>query len=130
MSQDYQQQLDQILAKHERWLAGTGGIRVYFTAMHLGAVGVSFRNANLRDAHLSGADLQGAVGILTVGPCDGWILYAIQHDDGPRIHAGSHWFTVAEARAHWSGSEHGEKMIAGVDALLTLAQAHGWPMPR
>jgi hypothetical protein len=56
-------------------------------------------------------------------------MYAVQHDDGPRIQAGCRWYTVGEALAHWHGrerKEHDAKMLAGVEALLSLGRAHGW----
>jgi hypothetical protein len=85
--------------------------------------------ACLTSADLSGADLSCAHGILAVGPCDGWMMYAVRHPDGPRIKAGCRWFTVPEAREHWSNPDraaHNALMLAGVDALLALAKAHGW----
>ncbi len=95
--------------------------------------GADLRGAVLSGADLSGADLSGASGVLVVGPCDEWLMYAVSSDDGPRIKAGCRWFTVEEARAHWNGEhtigpEHAAKMIAGVDALLSLARAHGWKL--
>ncbi len=91
-------------------------------------------SAYLRGANLSSADLRSAAGILVVGPIDGWLMYAIRHEDGPCIKAGCRWFiTEADAREHWNaghaaGPEHSAKGIAGVDALLALAKAHGWPV--
>ena len=95
-----------------------------------------FYKANFSLANFSGADFYLAEGILHVGPVDGWDMYAVRWDDGPRIKAGCRWFTVDEAREWWekggrSGNapEHGPLMLAGVEALLTLARAHGWEMP-
>ena len=92
-------------------------------------IGAILSGADLSGANLDSTDLSDAHSILTAGPCDGWMMYAVQHDDGIRIHAGCRWFTVAEAVAHWHGQErkeHDAKMLAGVDALLALARAHGW----
>ena len=98
----------------------------YFTGAYLGG-------ANLTRADLTGADLTRADGVLTIGPIDTWIMYAVRFPDGPRIKAGCRWFTVAEAREWWGegGEEkdtvsHGPRMLAGVDALTALARAHGW----
>ena len=89
--------------------------------------------ANLRWANLTGADLRGADGVLAIGPIDTWIMYAVRFPDGPRIKAGCRWFTVAESREWWGEGgaardtvTHGPRMLAGVDALMALARAHGW----
>ena len=100
-------------------------------------VGANLRGADLRGADLRGADLRGADGVLAIGPIDTWIMYAVRFPDGPRIKAGCRWFTVAEAREWWTqgGEEkdtvsHGPRMLAGVDALMALARAHGWEAPQ
>ena len=84
-------------------------------------------------ADLTGAYLTGADGALAIGPIDTWIMYAVRFPDGPRIKAGCRWFTVAEAREWWGKGgaaqdtvTHGPRMLAGVDALMALAKAHGW----
>ena len=96
----------------------------------------NFSGANFSGASFYGANFFGVEGILHVGPVDGWDMYAVRWDDGPRIKAGCRWFTVTEARAWWgkggeSGNkpEHGPLMLAGLDALLAMAKAHGWEMP-
>jgi len=109
------------------------------TGAHLYGANLSWANltgADLTRAHLSGADLTGATGIIRIGPIDGWEMYAVQRSGGPRIKAGCRWFTVGEARGWWgkggghgNAPEHGPLMLAGVEALLTLARAHGWEMP-
>ena len=98
--------------------------------------GADFSRANFSGASFYGANFFGVEGILHVGPVDGWDMYAVRWDDGPRIKAGCRWFTVTEARAWWgkggeSGNkpEHGPLMLAGLDALLAMAKAHGWEMP-
>ncbi len=92
--------------------------------------------ADLTREHLYGADLTGATGIIRIGPIDGWEMYAVQRSGGPRIKAGCRWFTVGEARGWWGKGggpgntpEHGPRMLAGVEALVALARAHGWEMP-
>ncbi len=98
--------------------------------------GVSLALANFYGANFYGANFYGAKGILHVGPVDGWDMYAVRWDDGPRIKAGCRWFTVSEARKWWGKGgapgnkpEHGPLMLAGLDALLAMAKAHGWEMP-
>ena len=95
--------------------------------------GADLTGAYLRGANLRGADLTGADGALAIGPIDTWIMYAVRYPDGPRIKAGCRWFTVAEAREWWGKGgaaqdtvTHGPRMLAGVDALVALARAHGW----
>ena len=113
---------------------------------HVDLRSADLSNANLRGANLcfadltgvalsftymNGVQLRGAKGILTVGPIDTWLMYAVRHDDGPRIYAGCRGpFCEAEARAYWHGDRpsHDARMIAGLDALLALAAAHGWPI--
>ena len=96
----------------------------------------NFSGADFSRANFYGANFYGAEGILHVGPVDGWDMYAVRWDDGPRIKAGCRWFTVSEAREWWGKGgapgnkpEHGPLMLAGLDALLAMAKAHGWEMP-
>ena len=103
--------------------------------------GADFSLANFSLANFSGASFYGVhffgvEGILHVGPVDGWDMYAVRWDDGPRIKAGCRWFTVSEAREWWGKGgaagnkpEHGPLMLAGLEALLALAKDHGWEMP-
>ena len=95
-----------------------------------------FSGADFYKADFSGANFYGVEGILHVGPVDGWDMYAVRWDDGPRIKAGCRWFTVSEAREWWGKGgaagnkpEHGPLMLAGLEALLALAKDHGWEMP-
>ena len=95
--------------------------------------GADLARAYLTGANLAGAYLTGADGALAIGPIDTWIMYAVRFPDGPRIKAGCRWFTVAEAREWWGKGgaaqdtvTHGPRMLAGVDALMALAKAHGW----
>ena len=96
----------------------------------------NFYGANFFGADFYGVNFFGAEGILHVGPVDGWDMYAVRWDDGPRIKAGCRWFTVSEARKWWGKGgapgnkpEHGPLMLAGLEALLALAKDHGWEMP-
>jgi len=96
----------------------------------------NFYGADFSRANFYGANFYLAEGVLHVGPVDGWDMYAVRWDDGPRIKAGCRWFTVSEARKWWGKGgapgnkpEHGPLMLAGLDALLAMAKAHGWEMP-
>ncbi len=98
--------------------------------------GANFSGADFSRANFYGANFYVAEGILHVGPVDGWDMYAVRWDDGPRIKAGCRWFTVSEARKWWGKGgapgnkpEHGPLMLAGLEALLALAKDHGWEMP-
>ena len=98
--------------------------------------GVRFFGADFSRANFYGANFYVAEGILHVGPVDGWDMYAVRWEDGPRITAGCRWFTVSEAREWWGKGgaagnkpEHGPLMLAGLEALLALAKDHGWEMP-
>ncbi len=101
-------------------------------------------SANLRSADLRSADLRYAnlsyaknvPHVLTVGPLDGWLITLTNTLDGWRFTAGCRYLTEGEARAHWadasgwspdSAPEHGARMLAGVDALISMARALGWP---
>jgi hypothetical protein len=59
------------------------------------------RDADLRGADLRGADLTGATRIACIGPVgrQGRMIYAVAHDDGPRIHAGCWWGSVEDTVA-------------------------------
>ena len=97
------------------------------------------RYADLYSADLRSADLRSAKNVphvLTVGPLDGWLITLTNTLDGWRFTAGCRYLTEGEARAHWadasgwspdSAPEHGARMLAGVDALISMARALGWP---
>jgi len=97
------------------------------------------RYADLHYADLRYADLRSAKNVphvLTVGPLDGWLITLTNTLDGWRFTAGCRYLTEGEARAHWadasgwspdSAPEHGARMLAGVDALISMARALGWP---
>lgn len=103
--------------------------------------GADLRGADLSYANLGSADLSGAVGIsgiFQLGPIDNWWLSIMLGPDGWIFRAGCRRFPEAQAREWWaaanhpawtkgSAPEHGARMLAGVDALIALARAHGWP---
>jgi hypothetical protein len=78
---------------------GTEPYRADLTGAYL--YGADLTGADLSGAVLSGADLSGAVlcharGIASIGPIGrhGRSVYAVAHDDGPRIQAGCWWGSV------------------------------------
>ena len=100
----------------------------------------SLARASLARAYLDRANLVGAIGapeLLQLGPVDTWLITLINTPKGWRVCAGCRDFTVAEAREHWMAKRrhdwanytpgHGARMIAAVEALISLATAYGWP---
>ena len=120
-------------------LAGANCSEAHFSGANFSGAhfsGANFSRANFSGASFYGANFFGVEGILHVGPVDGWDMYAVRWDDGPRIKAGCRWFTVTEAREWWGKGgapgnkpEHGPLMLAGLEALVALAKDHGWEMP-
>ena len=92
--------------------------------------GADLCGAYLCGAYLCGANLRGADGIISLGPCDGWWVYAVRHADGPRFAVGCQWFTLAEARAYWAGKENRAQVLRAVEWLATEAAARGWGAPK
>lgn len=97
--------------------------------------GADFSGVHFTGVDFTGADFTGAIGIIRMGPIDGWEMFAVRWPDGPRIKAGCRWFTVNEAREWWEKGggpgntpEHGPLMLAGLDALVALAREHEWEM--
>lgn len=85
------------------------------------------RGANLGGANLRGADLYMAVGIASIGPVGrhGRIIYAVAHDDGPRIQAGCWWGgvddTIARIEADYSDDPAArDRYVAAVRAVAAL----------
>ena len=58
--------------------------------------GANLRGANLSGADLTGANLDGAAGIASIGPVGRQrrMIYAVAHDDGPKVQAGCWWGSV------------------------------------
>ncbi|MFA7267035.1 MAG: pentapeptide repeat-containing protein [Candidatus Nanopelagicales bacterium] len=115
-------------------LTGANLIGANLTGANL--TGANLTGANLTGTNLTGANLTGAVGVhyATIGPVDGWMVALTLTDDSLKISAGCRYFTLPEAREHWSDSsrwtkgaapEHGARMLAAVDALMALAV--DWP---
>jgi hypothetical protein len=129
------EQIASVLALHRQWRVTDTreGARAVLCDADL--CGADLCGADLCDAVLRGADLRGAVlgrTLQRIGPIDGWTMVSVRWDDGPRIACGCRWFTIAEAREHWGPGcaprrAHGDLMLAGLDALVAICRAHGWP---
>ncbi len=88
--------------------------------------GANLSGANLSGAALSGANLSGANNIFPIYG-DKHIWYVVRWEDGIRINAGCHWFTIKEAHKYWEGKEkHGVICRASINAALAMAKARGW----
>ena len=86
--------------------------------------GASLQDINLRNADLTGADLRGATGVtlLPVGHPRGYRPVAVWHRDHWMVAAGRRWYTVEQARNHWSAPEYhtprlGQQYVAALDWL-------------
>ena len=81
--------------------------------------------ANLYMANLRGANLCMAKGILAIGPggSRGDMLYAVAHDDGPRIMAGCFWGTVAEFRDKANETHGDNEHAAYYEACIAMIEA-------
>lgn len=85
------EQLQDILRKHELWLADKpGGERA------------DLQGANLRGANLRGANLWGANIIIAGQDVRGYLFYAYPSDDGVEVRAGCRQMSLDDALQHWS----------------------------
>ena len=86
------------------------------------------QDANLRDADLGGAT---ALGVATLGYIDGWATTLWRTDQGYRIQAGCHMFTLDEATAHYAdrADRRGLYYLA-TEAWRVIARLQGWEMDR
>mgnify|MGYP000844973848 CR=1 FL=1 len=98
------------------------------------------RDADLSDANLSGADLSGAdlrganlrgADLIHCGSrSDGYEFFAVMKDGALWIKAGCRFFSLAEARAHWTatraGTQLGDESLALCDHAERLARIRGW----
>ena len=109
---------------------GTEPYRADLTGAYL--YGADLSGADLSGAVLRGADLSGAVlrharGIASIGPVGRQrrIVYAVRHDDGPRIQAGCWWGSVPDAIARIEADYSDDpaardRYIAAVRAVAAL----------
>lgn len=89
--------------------------------------GAVLRGADLDGADLDDADLRDARGIASIGPVGryGHIIYAVAHDDGPRIQAGRWWGgvddTIARIEDDYSDDPAArDRYVAAVRAVAAL----------
>ena len=119
--------LKTILARHLEWLKGNAeGERADLSRADLS-------RANLSGANLSGANLSDAQWILQGAVrSDGYAFFFQQltADASPMIKAGCRYFTLADARAHWTatraGTPLGDETFAILDNLEALAHIRGY----
>ena len=106
--------------------------------------GANLRGANLGGANLGGADLWGAelggaelggadlwgarvLGITTVGVIDSWPTTLWHTDQGYRIQAGCHCFTLDEAKAHYANRKARQGLYyLATEAWHVIARLQGW----
>jgi hypothetical protein len=89
--------------------------------------GADLRGADLRGAHLSGAHLSGAAGIASIGPVGRQrrMVYAVAHDDGPKVQAGC-WrgsveATIARIEVDYADDHPArDRYVAAVRAVAAL----------
>jgi uncharacterized protein YjbI with pentapeptide repeats len=101
-------------------LAGANLAGAYLAGAYLAGAylaGAYLRGANLRGAYLAGADL-----IHCGTRSDGHEFYASIKDNQLWIKAGCRWFSIADARAHWTQSDRSEQLKAESFALLDNAE--------
>ena len=91
--------------------------------------GADLRGADLRGANLGGADLGSAkvLAIAHLGLIDGWVTTLWHTDQGYRIQAGCHMFTLDEATAHYAdrADRRGLYYLA-TEAWRVIARLQGW----
>ena len=126
-------ELEKALADHKAWVADPKkGSRANLRGANLR--GANLRGANLSGANLSGADLSGADGLIGLEFSHDWGLYLIRHPSGPHVKCGCRYFkSVAEAEKHWKlhpKIQRREVVLPALAALLEVARAQGWPMPK
>ena len=101
--------------------------------------GANLYHANLYGANLSGANLSGAnlfdANLLDCGHrSDGFRFIASKSKDGTlMIKAGCRFFSIADAREHWTktrgGTQLGNESIALLDHAERMASILGWNVP-
>ena len=127
---------------HLAWLAAQGHPTFYAVPDGTEPKRADLTGAYLYGADLTGADLSGAVltgaelsravlrharGIASIGPVGRQrrIVYAVRHDDGPRIQAGCWWSgvddTIARIEADYSDDPAArDRYVAAVRAVAAL----------
>ena len=140
--------LPAILANHAEWLRDNEkGRRANLSGANLIADDLSgadlsradLSRANLIGANLSGADLSGAnligADLIDCGHrSDGYRFVGSKAKDGTvMVKAGYRFFSLADARVHWTrtrgGTQLGAESLALVDHLERMATIAGWITP-
>lgn len=81
--------------------------------------------ADLCWADLSGANLYGAKGIVRLGPStDGYEFFGVNHGETVMIKAGCRWFSVEEAKEHWTKTRGGTKLGLERIRFVEFIEAH------
>ena len=91
--------------------------------------GVNLQGANLQGVKLQGAKLQGAtvLAVAPVGDIDGWPTTLWRTDQGYRIQAGCHTFTLQEAEKHYANRETRQGLYyLATEAWRVIARLQGW----
>lgn len=84
--------------------------------------GANLAGAYLAGANLAGANLTGAT-LIDAGQDSRGYRFVGVPTDGVRILAGYRWFTVTEAREHWSGNP---EALAKASLIEAEAARRGW----
>ena len=129
MSDYTKERLDEMLAKHKRWIDGYVGERADLRGADLiGAnlSGADLSGADLSDANLRYTNLSDAIGFLLL-PVQDARGYSFPHaslSEGNvwKIRVGCHFFTIDEAKEHWGSSyegnhEQGDMYLHAIDWL-------------
>jgi hypothetical protein len=89
--------------------------------------GADLSGAHLSGAYLSGAHLSGAAGIASIGPVGRQLrmVYAVAHEDGPKVQAGCWWGsvedTIARIEADYADDHSArDRYVAAVRAVAAL----------
>ena len=109
-----QDQIAAVLTEHLKWVRGKGGKRANL-------VGANLDRANLDRASLAGAKIneKTALGILRRATrADGYEFFLWHCQEGFYVKAGCRFFTMAEARQHWTATRAG--MPLGDESLDIL----------
>ena len=98
-----QEEIAAILADHGRWLRGEGGKRAVLTRADL--TGAVLTRARLTGVRLTGATVNRLLRRAT--RADGYEFSLWDCQEGFFIAAGCRFFTMAEARQHWTATRAG-----------------------
>ena len=124
--------IEKILADHRLWLDGKGGERADLTGAILTCArltGANLARADLTHADLTGANLTDAkisgnktvVGLLRRATrSDGYDFFLWHCQEGFYIKAGCRFFSLDEARAHWTATRGGTPLGDETQDILEM----------